>query len=90
MLPQLILSLLFSCVNISLKWFLRFNIAANLIIYLPQAATFFLFILPSSFYFEVFQTKSYFGKLVSRYCRPNNIIAPQIATIIHFEKRQEE
>ena len=62
-LPQLILSMKFACVDVTLKWLLRLNTSANLIIYLPQAATFFLFIYPSENYFNVFQTESLLGKL---------------------------
>ncbi len=74
-LPQLTLSLKFSCVDISSKWLLRLNTAVNLIIYLPEAATFLLFILPSQTYFHVFRTQSQIGKrLYNRWATKNTVV----------------
>ncbi|CAF1016845.1 unnamed protein product [Adineta ricciae] len=84
--PQLILTLKFSCVNISLKWLLRLNTAANLIIYIPQAATFFLFVYPSETYYDVFRTQSDLKKCFRP--RPQNSVHPvqtvadQIETVL--------
>ncbi|UJR20346.1 hypothetical protein I4U23_023477 [Adineta vaga] len=75
-LPQLILTLKFSCVNISLKWLLRLNTAANLIIYIPQAATFFLFIFTSEAYNDVFRRQSNLRRLLCYRFRMQNTIQP--------------
>jgi hypothetical protein len=56
-------------VDVTIKWLLRLNTSANLIIYLPQVATFFLFIYPSENYLKVFQTESVLGKLF--HCKRN-------------------
>ncbi|CAF1018894.1 unnamed protein product [Adineta ricciae] len=72
--PQLILTLKFSCVSISLKWLLRLNTAANLIIYIPQAATFFLFVYPSETYYDIFRTQSNLKKCFRP--RPQNGVHP--------------
>ncbi|CAF1190832.1 unnamed protein product [Rotaria sordida] len=78
--PQLILTMLFSCVDASIKWLLRLNTAVNLIIYIHQASTFFIFILPSESYFRSFKTQSHFGKFIIRCCRLNNRINPILTT----------
>ena len=75
-LPQSILSLRFSCVDITIKWLLRLNIAAALLIHLPQAATFLLFILSSQVYMEIFITQSRIGKYLCRRLIRRNTIAP--------------
>ena len=76
-LPQLTLSLKFSCVDITSKWLLRLNISVNLIVYIIQAATFLLFILPSQVYFEIFRTQSYIGKHFCHRRARTNLVAPQ-------------
>ncbi|CAF1550845.1 unnamed protein product [Adineta ricciae] len=77
-LPQLILSLKFSCVDISLKWLLRLNTSANLILYIPQSITFLLFIYRSEVYFNIFKTQSIFGKHFCYRHYVNNRIVPHI------------
>ena len=79
-LPQLVLTLKFSCVDINSKWLLRLNTVFVFIIHIPQAATFFLFILPSHSYFEAFRTQSYIGTRVCHRWRRNNAVIP-IATL---------
>ncbi|CAF4790797.1 unnamed protein product [Rotaria sp. Silwood2] len=75
-LPQLVLALLFSCVDINNKWLLRLDASFTMTIYIPQAATFFLFILPSRAYFEVFQNQSWIGKHLNRLRRRYTTIVP--------------
>ncbi|UJR19858.1 hypothetical protein I4U23_022991 [Adineta vaga] len=82
-LPQLILSLKFSCVDISLKWLLRLNTSANLILYIPQSITFLLFIYRSEVYFNIFKTQSIFGKYFYYRHHINNQIAPHITMDTH-------
>ncbi|CAF1455732.1 unnamed protein product [Adineta steineri] len=66
MLPQLILSLNYSCIDLREKWLLRLNTSANLIIYLPQTLTFLIYVYPSTLYYNEFQLqikriRRYFG-----------------------------
>ncbi|CAF0825152.1 unnamed protein product [Adineta steineri] len=86
-LPQLVLSLKYSCVDISIKWLLRLNTSANLIIYIPQSITFFLFIYYSEVYFKTFSNESIFGKLLCLKHNTNNIIFPLTAT--HTQLKNE-
>ncbi|CAF1379912.1 unnamed protein product [Adineta steineri] len=76
-LPQLILSLKYSCVDVSLKWLLRLNTSANLIIYIPQSMTFFLFIYHSGSFWDTFKKQSILGK---RFCSKQNTVAPIVKT----------
>ncbi|CAF4152328.1 unnamed protein product [Rotaria sp. Silwood2] len=91
-LPQLTVTTLFSCVDASLKWLLRLNTAVNLIIYIPQASTFLLFILPSESYFRSFKTQSHLGKLIVRCYRLDNRIGLIPTTIdrFHMETRNRQ
>jgi hypothetical protein len=86
-LPQLILSLRFSYVDISLKWLLRLNISANLIIYIPQSVTFFSFIFNSHLYWNIFKQQSIFDRLLSCIRNNNNRIAP--LTIAHIQLHKD-
>ena len=83
-LPGLILSLEYSCVDISLKWLLRLNTSFNLILYIPQSVTFFLFIYYSQVYFNIFRNQSIFGKLICFKYQLNNRIAPHRTTNIQL------
>ncbi|CAF3655397.1 unnamed protein product [Rotaria sp. Silwood1] len=63
-LSQLVLSLKFTCVDVTLKWLLRLNTSANLILYIPQATTFFVVICSSEAYFKVFRNESLCGRVL--------------------------
>jgi hypothetical protein len=75
-LPQLVISLKFSCVNITIKWLLRLNTSANLILYIPQSMTFFLFIYHSEIYFQIFQNQTIFGKYLRKIHFIKNHVVP--------------
>ncbi len=68
-LPHFIFAhLMYHCIESSQYMFLHLHIALNLFVFLPQAITFFIYVLPSDYYMEEFRSTT-IGRLINfKFC----------------------